>query len=236
MQLNFNLKAAVSYKPAAHFALVMKWAFFLFCIYFFLSSCRTQKVSQATSNKEYTLKAILYCLENYDQILPTEHGPHKIKVDPVIRDRPVTMANGKQYFTNPMYSCEIIPGVKSKPFKINPADKRFAAYQLAIDTTDFEFDYAMSFQFTPLYSTVEKDVYLLGVYAWTNACTDNSCMRCLLRDYLVFQIKDNEIHFIKLTNIEEGEDMICFGGFSKKRMMKSKPGEKWIPARYLPKD
>jgi hypothetical protein len=61
-------------------------------------------------------------------------------------------------------------------------------------------------------------------------------MRCLFRNYLEFQIKDDEVQFVAFESIEEGEDMICFGGFSKKRMMKSKPGEKWIPAKYLPKD
>lgn len=214
----------------------MKWSVFLLYIYIVSSSCRIQKAPQATTNYEYTVKAILYCLENYDQILPTEHGPHKIKIDPVIRDRPVTISNGKQYFIAPMTSCEIIPGWKSKPFKISPADKRFAAYQLAPDTTDLEFDYAMAFQFTPLYPAVEKDLYLLGVYVWINSCVENSCMRCVLRDYLIFSIKENKIHFVKLINIEEGDDMICFGGFSKSRMMKSKPGEKWIPAKYFPKD
>jgi hypothetical protein len=179
---------------------------------------------------------MLYCLENYERMLPIDLGPHRIKVDPVVRDRPITMANGKQYFTNPMYSCKIIPGGKYKPFKISPADKRFAAYQLAVDTTDFEFDYALAFQFTPLYPAIEKDRYWLGIYAWVNSCADNSCMRCLFRNYLEFQIKDDEVQFVAFESIEEGEDMICFGGFSKKRMMKSKPGEKWIPAKYLPKD
>lgn len=206
------------------------------CFFFALYSCKLQKASHIELNKDYTIQAILYCLENYDQILPTEHGPHKIKIDPVIRDRPVTISNGKQYFITPMSSCEIIPGRKSKPFKISPADKRFAAYQLAPDTTDLEFDYAMAFQFTPLYPTTEKDTYMLGEYVWFNHCVENSCLRFLRREYLVFRVKDNEIHFVDLRDIEKGEDMFCFGAFSKSRMMKSKPGEKRIPVKYFPKD
>lgn len=214
----------------------MKCPFYLLIYLGVLSSCQLQKSSQITSTNNYTLKAIIYCLENYDQILPVEHGPHKIKVDPIVRDRPVTMANGKQYFTNPMNSILLKQGVKSRPFKISPSDKRFDAYLLAVDTTDFEFDYALSFQFTPLYPAVEKDVYLLGVYAWINSCSVSICSRCLLRNYLKFQVIDKNIQFIEFMNIEEGEDMLCFGAFSKSRMMKSKPGEKRIPVKYLPKD
>lgn len=155
-------------------------------------------------------------------------GKGPFKIDRELRIRDSLIVNGKVYFDDPMRSKLLKKPLPIPSYRLTIPDSLADRYTLTTDSQNYERDYALIYQFSPLLPTNDPDVYLMEEYAWYNYCQENDCVRILTRGYLRFKIKDRKIVLLHRVALENQSDFIGFGGFSRKKMDGALPGEKII--------
>jgi hypothetical protein len=149
------------------------------------------------------------------------------KLDQILCVRDSLVVNGKVYFDAPMHSDELKKPLPDQSYRLTIPDSLANKYALTSDIDDYEHDYALIYQFSPLLPTHDPDIYFMEFYSWINICDDgdyDGCVRILWREYLRFRIKGAKI---ALTESHGSmQEFIGFGGFQRKKMQEALPGEK----------
>lgn len=180
------------------------------------------------SIKDLTHTAIFTYLERPDFFLDMLTGKGRIKIEPFLCRRERLSANGRVYFDDPMRSDILKYPLPNKTYQLVIPDSLSDKYEYTGSDKDFEHDYAIIHQFSPLLPTIEPNIYLMEHYIWANTCKGEDCVRFLNRDYLKFKIEGYKIICLDGVLLRNQIDFIGFGGFWRKKMEEALPGEKII--------
>ncbi len=176
-------------------------------------------------NKLNNLAIFTYLkLENTYESLLTGKG--RIKLDPILRWRDNIAENGKVYLDCTLSTAQLIHPINSGIDRLVVPDSLSNIYEFTTGSEDFANSYSIFHQFSPLLPTKSANIFFVEHVVWGNSCSGNSCIRILLRHFIVFKVENNKIEYLKDLTEKESPDFIVFGGFSKKDMDSSLPGEK----------
>lgn len=155
-------------------------------------------------------------------------GNGLIKIDPILIRRDKLINNGKIHFNYPL-STELLknPMLKSKQ-RLTIPDPLRNKYELIKPSEDYERNYSIIHQFSPLLSTNSSNIYLMEHAVWANGCSERQCLRMLLREYIAVKIIKDTIFCQNELTHKTSPDLIVFGGFNREKMEKALPGEKII--------
>jgi hypothetical protein len=198
---------------------------------FLLCSCYSSMYKNRggiNKTKELSQKAIFEYLNQPNIFLDDLTGKGLIKIDPLLCIRETLCLNGKVYFDQAMRSDLLKYPVSQEMYQIFIPDSLAGKYAYTSSNLDYEHDYSIIHQFSPLLPTIEPGIYLMEYHIWGNSCGEKRCIRALTRGYLQFRIKNEKITILDgiiLTNII---DFIGLGSFSRKQMDEALPGEKII--------
>lgn len=172
-------------------------------------------------------KALFNYLQTPDPYMTDVVGKGPSKIDQVLRTRDSLIVYGRVYFDDPMYSDQLIMPLQTQSYQLTIPDSLANRYALTLDTSDYELDYALIYQFSPLLPTKDPQIYFMEFHKWFNKCGDDRCVRILYRGYLRFSVKGKEVVFLEAYgNNENKNNIIGFGGFERKEMEEALPGEK----------
>lgn len=199
-----------------------------------INSCAFQICPIAIQKKNtsyYSNKAIFLYLTTKNILLDDIVGKGRIKLDSnlIVRDSLVIL--GKRYYNEPMTSTFLKKLGKIKQLKLSIPDSLANIFIYAEKDSDYEHDYAIIHQFSPLLPTIEKDIYLMEHYIWMNFCDEKTCVRALDRYYISFKIKANQVSINEKFPYYNKPDFKGFGPFSRKKMDEALPGEKILKFR-----
>lgn len=161
---------------------------------FLLNSCSHLIFEECNKTKQLTQEAIfLYLLQPEENIFNQIFiGKGLIKIDPELCQRKSLITNGKVYFEDQMSSDMLKNHFSKSIYRLVIPDSLRDKYEYVGFDKDFEHDYAIIHQFSPLLPTIEPNIYLMEHYSWTNACginDDITCVRVLDREFLKFKIQ-----------------------------------------------
>ena len=196
-----------------------------------LSSCSSWskiKRGESLATRELSQKALFEYLKIPNPFYTDGAGNGPFKIDPELRVRDSLVIHGKVYFNDPMDSELLKKPLPNKSYRLKIPDSLANRYALTSDSLDYEHDYAMIYQFSPLLPTIDPEIYLMEIYMWFNYCQEEGCVRDLTRQYLRFKNKDRKIVFLDRVGLKNQNDFIGFGGFQRKKMEEALPGEKII--------
>ena len=177
-------------------------------------------------SKELAQKAIFEYLKQPYNFFENLTGKGLTKLDPLLCGRETLSSNGKVYFDDPMHSDLLkYPLLKKNMWLVIP-DSLAGKYRYTGNDVDYEHDYAIIHQFSPLLPTKEPNIYLMEHHIWENVCVDKGCARGLNREYLKFKIENQEITVLEGEILNNKIDFIGFGSFPRKKMEEALPGEK----------
>jgi hypothetical protein len=194
-----------------------------------LASCNlaTYRASTKPENSRiWAQKAIFEYLKTPDFYATTLIGKGKIKIEPLLCTRGRLLVNGKTYFEQPMRSSLLQYPLPEKKSRLVIPDSLLWKYTYTDDDKDYEHDYAIIYQFSPLFAAKEPGLFLMEHHVWANGCLDGYCVRFLSRGYLKFKIEAGKISYVDGEMLYDQVDFIGFGSFLEKRMEKALPGEK----------
>lgn len=172
--------------------------------------------------------AIFEYLKQPNIFLDLLTGKGLTKLDPLLCGRETLSMNGKVYFDEPMSSDLLKYPLPKKTYRLVIPDSLAGKYRYTDDDKDYEHDYAIIHQFSPLLPTIEPNIYLMEHHIWANMCEDDHCVRLLSRGYLKFKIENQNIIVLDGVSLASGIDFIGFGGFWRKKMDEALPGEKIV--------
>lgn len=182
---------------------------------------------------ELTQKAIFKYLAQPNIFLDDLTGKGLTKLDPVLCLRETLSMNGTTYFEQPMYSDLLKYPLPKKAYRLAIPDSLADKYRYVDEgDEDYEHDYAIIHQFSPLLPTKDSHIYLMEHHIWANSCYDGNgvvsaaCVRCLTRFYLSFKVENGEVTVLGGITLMNMIDFIGFGGFPRKKMDEAPPGEK----------
>lgn len=173
-----------------------------------------------------TQKAIIEYLEQPDVFLGQLTGKGLTKLDPLLCSRETLRINGMVYFDEPMRSDLLKYPLPKKTYRLNIPDSLTGKFRYTDEDKDYEHDYSIIHQFSPLLPTKDPDIFLMEHYIWANSCGDVRCVRALNRDYLKFSVQNQKITILEGVTLTNVTDFIGFGAFSRKKMEEALPGEK----------
>ena len=200
-------------------------------IYFLLStSCSSFSRSMRKPERSGQLaqRAIFEYLQRPNVFLAGLTNKGLPKIDPLLCTRGKLNVNGKEYFKKPMYVEAISYPLSRKTYRLTIPDSLAGQYRYTSDDIDYEHDYAVIHQFSPLLPAREPNIYLMEHYTWASNCDEEGCVRFLDRDCLKFKIEDQKITYLDGVRLYNQTDFIGFGSFSRKKMEEALEGEKII--------
>lgn len=171
-------------------------------------------------------KAIFTFLRHCDPYKEFIAGNGLVKIDPILMRRNELINNSKVYFNYPMKTDLLKLPLSKASYQLTIPDSLLYRYALIDTAEDYEHDYSIIHQFSPLLPTEISDVFLMEHVVWANSCTVDVCVRMLLREYMEFKIIDGFIVCQNELAHKFGSDILGFGGFKKKKMEEALPGEK----------
>lgn len=136
--------------------------------------------------------------------------------------------NGKIYFNDPMRSNQLNYPLPTQKYHLTIPESLAYKYTYTGEDKDYEHNYAIIHQFSPLLPTKEPNIYLIEYHIWASSCGEEVCVRALNREYLKFKVENEKVTFIEGVALYNQMDFIGFGGFSKKKMDEALPGEKIV--------
>jgi hypothetical protein len=173
---------------------------------------------------EWATKVVFEFLKQPNPFLDMLISKGLTKLDPLLCRRAEIRIGEKVYFDFPLHSDLLkYPLPENKQQLIIP-DSLKHKYQYTGGLKDYEHDYGIIFQFSPLLPTKEPSTYLMEFCTWGSVCDEAGCIRLLNRFFMKFRIENQKIIFLDEDN--GGGDMISFGGFSRKQLEEAKPGDK----------
>lgn len=198
-------------------------------IYVVLGSCSHSVFESRDKARELTQKAIFMYLNSPNVFFDQLTGKGLTKIDPLLCSRETLSMNGTVYFEQPMRSDLLKYPLPQKTYQLVIPDSLTGRFRY-VDKKDedYEHDYAIIHQFSPLLPTKEANIFLMEHHIWANSCDDRGCYRALDRCYLKFRVENQKITRLEgefLTNVI---DFLGFGGFPRKKMEEALPGEKII--------
>ncbi len=196
-----------------------------------LVSCYPALIGNSENHREpakLAQKAIFEYLNQPPPLINMQIGKGITKIDPLLYLRQSLTTNGKAYFDNPMHSDLLKYPLCKKTYELVIPDTFARRFRYTDEDKDYEYDYSVIHQFSPLLPTIEPNIYLMEHYIWTNTCDNTDCVRWLNRDYLKFKIEDRKVIYIESMLLRNQVDFIGFGGFPRKKMEEALPGEKII--------
>lgn len=200
----------------------------LFFLSFVLNACSSTLYRNKDKTAVLTQKAIFEYLKQPSFFRDSLIGKGLSMIDPLLSRRERLSTNGVLYFEEPMHSDLLKYPLSSQTYKLIIPDSLAGKYRYTGTDTDFEHDYSIVYQFSPLIPTLEPYIYLIEFHIWANMCDDEECVRALNREYLKFRIEESEVTFLEAVGLYNLTDFIGFGSFSKKKMEKALPGEKIV--------
>ena len=177
-------------------------------------------------SRELAQKAIFEFLREPNFFLDMLTGKGLIKIDPVLCCRKSLSTNGKVYFDDAMYSDLLKYPLPNKKLRLVIPDSLTGKYEYTSSDMDYEHDYAIIHQFSPLLPTKEPGIYLMERYVWANSCIGSGCVRILDRGYLKFEVREEKVILLSDVPLQNQPDFIGFGSFPRKKMEEALPGEK----------
>lgn len=193
-----------------------------------LTSCSawTKHTKSGDAMKELTQKALFHYLLIPDPYFTEWAGKGPFKIDQMLRTRDSLIVNGKLYFDTPMQSENLKRPLPARSYRLTIPDSLANQYALTSDTADYEHDYALIYQFSPLLPTKDSEIYFMEYHRWFNLCDGDGCVRMLLRGYLRFRVKGTDIALIDTYGNENDDRFWGFGGFQRIKMEEALPGER----------
>ncbi|MDO8367735.1 MAG: hypothetical protein Q7T20_13120 [Saprospiraceae bacterium] len=214
-------------------------AFLIICSFLLLTACAAPSIFKSRDRtKELTQKAIFKYLAQPNIFLDDLTGKGLTKLDPLLCLRETLSMNGTVYFEQPMRSDLLKYPLPKKACRLVIPDSLADKYRYVDEeNTDYEHDYAIIHQFSPLLPTKEPNIYLMEYHIWANSCSDvglvsPDCVRAVNRYYLRFRVENEKITVLDVLLLTNMIDFIGFGGFSRKKMEEALPGEKIIKSRH----
>ena len=202
--------------------------FFTFISLIISCSSVTYGRDKKARNRELGQMAIFEYLKQPNIFLDMLTGKGLIQIDPLFSKREIFTVNGKIYFSDHMRSELLKIGLPNTSYSISIPDSLAGKYRLTGNDMDYEHDYGIIHQFSPLLPTIENDIYLMEHYVWANHCISTSCTRALSRRLLKFKTNGQIITFLTEIPLRNQIDFIGFGGFSRKKMDEALPNAKII--------
>lgn len=194
-----------------------------------LNSCSHsifKKKGKPEDSAEWAAKAIFEFLKQPNPFLDVLTGKGLTKLDPILYRREELRTNGKVYFDFPMRSDLLkYPLPETKQRLVIP-DSLKNTYRYTGELEDYEYDYAIILQFSPLLPAKEPNIYLMEFCTWGSACDEAGCIRLLNRYFLKFKIENQKVIFLDGDNGQN--DFIGFGSFPRKQLEEAGPGDKII--------
>ena len=199
-------------------------------IYFLLStSCSLSgSMRRPERSRQLAQKAIFEYLQRPNVFFAGLTNKGLPKIDPLLCTRGNLNVNGKAYFKKPMYLEAVKYPLSRKAYRLTIPDSLAVQYRYTGDSMDYEHDYAVIHQFSPLLPTREPNIYFMEYYIWASMCEEEDCVRFLDRDCLKFKIEDQKITYLDGVRLYNQTDFIGFGSFSRKKMEEALEGEKII--------
>lgn len=187
-------------------------------------STKAPKITQ-----ELTQRALFLYLANSEPLCTGWTSKGLDKIDVSLRVRDTCRVYGNTYFEEPMRSDLLKLPLPTHAYQLSIPDSLAHQYELISDDQDYEHDFALIYQFSPLLPTHDPEIYLMEIYIWDNCCEGDGCVRILSRRYLRFKIQHREITELESIYMPEKDgpnDFIGFGGFPRKMMDEALPGDK----------
>lgn len=179
--------------------------------------------------REMAQKAIFMYLNSSNVFFGHLTGKGLTKIDPLLCSRETLIINGTVYFGQPMHSDLLKYPLPRKTYQLIIPDSLTGRFGYVDERDeDYEHDYAIIHQFSPLLPTKEANVFLMEHHIWANSCDDRGCYRALDRCYLKFRVENQKITRLESEFLTSMTDFIGFGSFSRKKMEEAKPGEKIV--------
>jgi len=213
-------------------------AFLICCSFLLLTACATPMFKGRDRTMELSQTAIFKYLAQPNIFLDDLTGKGLTKLDPVLCLRETLSMNGTTYFEQPMHSDLLKYPLPKKAYRLAIPDSLADKYRYVNEgDTDYEHDYAIIHQFSPLLPTKEPYIYLMEHHIWANTCDDIGlvrarCYRVMRRAYLRFKVENEKITVLEGLMLTNMIDFIGFGGFPRKKMEEALPGEKIIKSRH----
>lgn len=189
------------------------------CAHTFFSKKRAPEVSA-----EWATKAIFEFLKQPNVFFDVLTSKGLTKLDPLLCRRAELRIGEKVYFDFPMHSDLLMYPLPETTQRLVIPDSLKHKYDYTGKLKDYEHDYGMIIQFSPLLPTKEPGIYLMELCTWGSACHETGCLRLLNRFFLRFKIEGQKVIYQDEDNGEG--DMICFGSFPRKQLEEAKPGDK----------
>jgi hypothetical protein len=226
-RLLFNV-SVIFYKTDFHFMsrLILLTVFALWGILHCCSCALLKKELKPEESKALAEKAIFAYLNANDSFGDILTGKGLSKIDPILSKREMLSTNGVIYFKKPMHSERLKPFLPRKSFLLVIPDSLANRYRYVGNDQDYEHDYSIIHQFSPLLPTIEQDTFLMEHYLWANSCYDNGCIRGLQRSYLSFKVTRQKVQFLEDLTTSDQNGFIGFGSFPRKQLEEAKPGDK----------
>ncbi len=177
-------------------------------------------------SRQLAQKAIFEYLQRPNVFLAGLTSKGLIKIDPLLCTRGKLNVNGKEYFKKPIYLDALKYPLPKKTYRLIIPDSLAGQYRYTSDDIDYEHDYAVIHQFSPLLPTREPNIYFMEHYIWASNCDEEMCVRLLNRHCLRFKIENQKITYLDGVVLYNQTDFIGFGPFSRKSMEEALEGEK----------
>ena len=184
--------------------------------------------SKPESSKYLAQKAVFEYFKHSHDVFSIYFGKGLEKIDPLLRTRDSIVANGKVYFSDPMQTDLLRHPLTSKRFVLVIPDSLIDRFTYTNKDSDYEHDYALIHQFSPLLPTIEPGIFLMQHYYWSNACHETGFLRMLNRSFVKFKIMNDDVTYLEIIPLNNKNDLIVFGSFSRKKMEEALPGEKIV--------
>lgn len=198
-------------------------------ICFALNSCSHSKLGSRDKTGELTQKVIFKYLSQPNIFLDDLTGKGLTKLDPLLCSRETLSMNETVYFDEPMRSDLLKYPLPKKTYRLVIPDSLSGKFRYTDkEDKDYEHDYAIIHQFSPLLPTKEPNIFLMEHHIWANSCDDIGCVRALNRCYLRFRVENHKITRLDGVTLRNVTDFIGFGSFSRKKMEEALPGEKIV--------
>ncbi|MBV6439360.1 MAG: hypothetical protein EPGJADBJ_00999 [Saprospiraceae bacterium] len=196
---------------------------------FLLTSCSHsifENRKKPDKSVKWTQKAIFEFLRQPNSFFDLLVGKGLTKLDPALYGREEIRVNGKVYFDDPMRSDLLkYPLPKTRQRLVIP-DSLKNMYRYTGELKDYEHDYAIILQFSPLLPTKEPGIYLMEHYTWGSACDETGCVRLLNRHFLKFKIENQKVKSLGGMSLKGQADFIGFGSFPRKQLEEAGPEDK----------
>ncbi|MBV6443649.1 MAG: hypothetical protein EPGJADBJ_05432 [Saprospiraceae bacterium] len=206
--------------------LILSIVFVLWGLLHYCSCALLKKNLKPEESKALAEKAIFEYLNDNDSFGDILTGKGLSKIDPLLSKRETLTTNGIIYFKNPMHSNRLKSPLPRESFLLVIPDSLANRYRYVGNDQDYEHDYSIIHQFSPLLPTIAQDTFLMEHYLWANSCDDQGCIRGLKRSYLSFKIVGQKVQFLEDLSISDQNGFIGFGGFPRKQMEEAGPGDK----------